>query len=138
VSAARPTLANASFKVFDFSKTQRQSYYHPTQTTGTMQTTSSATAVSTSSADLKVSGSPVHRLPSRPATPSDKTGLASRTGFDVEAQILDGGGMANLNGRGLDGRRDGSIDVRPSPKRQPSALRPTTSVELGVGQGGSR
>jgi len=51
--------ADASFKVFDFSKTQRQSYYHPA-----------------------------------PATP--EVGLVSRTGMDVEAQILDGGGIANM------------------------------------------
>ena len=46
--------------------------------------------MSTQSIDPKAS----LKLPSRPATPSDKTGLVSRTGLDVEAQILDGGGVS--------------------------------------------
>ena len=56
-----------------------------------------------------------NRLPSRPVTPSDRTGFVSRTGMDVEAQILDGGGV-----KGIETGEDGVV----SPIRQPSPLRP--------------
>lgn len=53
--------------------------------------------------------------PVRPGTPSDRTGVISRTGLDVEAQILDGGGMANMGGRGMlrggTGSATNSIDL---------------------------
>lgn len=99
-----------SFKVFDYTHAQRRSYYHPA--TPHDQTTSSGTGVSTSTAvsqpEQKHLISPQMQNISRPGTPSDRTGLVSRTSMDVEAQILDGGVMANLGGR--DGWKPSEID----------------------------
>ncbi|ORY23058.1 kinase-like domain-containing protein [Naematelia encephala] len=116
------------FKVFDYTRAQRRSYYHPAPGTGTSaQTTSATTAISSNTAvstspTSKTIEAPETRMPSRPTTPSDRTGVISRTGMDVEAQILDGGGMANLGGRG--GWKSSDIEMSPSPLRQPTPLRP--------------
>lgn len=119
--------------MFDFTRAQRRSYYHPAGPE-TAQTDSSATAASTSTAVSNAAPTAKHLasplplgLPSRPATPSDRTGLVSRTGLDVEAQILDGGGMATTGGRGWKGAvetgRD-SVDARMTPLRQPTPMSP--------------
>lgn len=124
-----------SFKVFDHSRAQRRSYYHPAgnpQTTSSGTQATSSTAVSASQSPRAGAGSPAAKsvgagagtgqgppdmrslaLPampktSRPTTPSDRTGVVSKSGYDIEAQILDGGGMANMGGRG--GWRSGSDD----------------------------
>ncbi|WWC61115.1 uncharacterized protein I303_103693 [Kwoniella dejecticola CBS 10117] len=121
------------FKIFDYTKTQRRSYYHPAASGATVpsQTTSSGTTATAVSSHLSAKPAVV----SRPGTPSDRTGLISKTGLDVEAQILDGGGMANLGGRGLrvssqiDGRQD-SFEQRSNTLKHPTPLRqssgPTT------------
>lgn len=93
-----------SFKVFDFSRAQRRSYYTPTAPNA--QTTSAATGSTAVSSythpelDTKALAALSAPSPIRPGTPSDRTGVISRSGLDVEAQILDGGGMANIGGRG--------------------------------------
>lgn len=82
-----------SFKVFDYTRVQRRSYYHPPNA----QTASTATAVSTAT---HLSPGPKLSL-SRPGTPSERAAeLQSQGGLDVEAQIADGGGLANVGGRG--------------------------------------
>ncbi|WVQ71701.1 hypothetical protein IAR50_001242 [Cryptococcus sp. DSM 104548] len=78
------------FKVFDYTKARRRSYYTPAPQIAT------AEGVTNVPADTNGALIP----PARPHTPSDHTGLVSKTGLDVEAQILDGGGMANMGGRG--------------------------------------
>ncbi|WVF72164.1 hypothetical protein IAT40_006976 [Kwoniella sp. CBS 6097] len=115
------------FKIFDYTKTQRRSYYTPaTSASAAGQTTSNGTASTAVSSHL----SP--KAISRPGTPSDRTGVISKTGLDVEAQILDGGGMANVGGRGLlkgsvaDGRQD-SLDIRPANGKQPTTLRQSST-----------
>ncbi|ORX39886.1 putative camp-dependent protein kinase [Kockovaella imperatae] len=67
------------FKVFDFSKGQRKSYYVQPP-----------------------AGPPpsVFPSPSRPATPSDRIGIVSRSGLDVEGQIADGGGISKMRENG--------------------------------------
>ena len=132
-----------SFKVFDYTRAQRRSYYHPAPAAG--QTVSRTTATTSDTAvslpDRKQSSSPQSHMMSqiptrpdstRPGSPSERTGVISRTGLDVEAQILDGGGMANLGGRGgwrssdiePDGTRE-SVEMRssPFPSRQETPLR---------------
>lgn len=93
-SVVQTTADDHSFKVFDYTRVQRRSYYHPPTTTST-QTTSAATAASSTllppSTKLSLS---------RPDTPSALE-LQSQGGLDVEAQIADGGGLANVGGRGL-------------------------------------
>ncbi|GFZ46109.1 hypothetical protein JCM24511_04355 [Saitozyma sp. JCM 24511] len=153
------------FKVFDYTRAQRRSYYQPannaqTTSSGTTGTTgTSATAVSSGELEpakhLVSAGHPGRSsaspgpgvglgVSSRPATPSDRTGVISRTGLDVEAQILDGGGMANMGGRGgwrqseIDPLRRESVEMRstatastgnpnPSPLRQPTPLRTSST-----------
>lgn len=107
------------FKVFDFNRAQRRSYYHPPangQTTSSTTDASGSTAVSTAKKPMSRGGSRETDHPemaqqtlsppgaiggiSRPATPSDRTGIVSQTGYEIERQILNGGGMANMNGRG--------------------------------------
>nr|ODN95157.1 AGC/YANK protein kinase [Cryptococcus depauperatus CBS 7855] len=78
------------FKVFDYTKAQRRSYYVPASS----QTTSDITAAS-----VAIAVAPPKPEFSRAMTPSDLTGVVSKTGIDVEGQILDGGGMANVRGR---------------------------------------
>ncbi|CAD6583463.1 MAG: hypothetical protein TREMPRED_003571 [Tremellales sp. Tagirdzhanova-0007] len=129
------------FKVFEYTRAQRRSYYHPaTPTDG--QTTSSGTAATTITAvslpDQKYLADSAEPMTThvmiRSATPSDRTGLISRTGLNVEAQILDGGGMANLGGRGGWSKteieeiagNDGSIEMRASP----SYLRYSTPLRI--------
>ncbi|EIW69468.1 AGC/YANK protein kinase [Tremella mesenterica] len=122
------------FKLFDYTKATRRSYYHSASVSG--QTTSGATSTTAASLDKKpprtVPKNATQYSPSRPATPSDRTGVISKTGLDVEAQILDGGGMANLGGRGgwrsseLDIPLD-SLDRRTSPLRQSTPLRVSTA-----------
>ncbi|KAK8869799.1 hypothetical protein IAR55_000367 [Kwoniella newhampshirensis] len=113
------------FKVFDYTKAQRRSYYHPATATNA-QTTSTGTRATAASTHL----SPIPM--SRPHTPSDRTGLVSRSGMDVEGQILDGGGMANLGGRGgwkaseIPDRGNASLDLRPG---QPTPLRQASTVD---------
>jgi serine/threonine kinase 32 len=166
----RLELTRASFKVFDYTRAQRRSYYQPANnaqttssgTTGTTGTTgTSATAVSSGglgepAKHLVAAGQPGRSsvspgpgvvglgVSSRPATPSDRTGVISRTGLDVEAQILDGGGMANMGGRGgwrqseIDPLGRESVEMRstatastgnqnPSPLRQPTPLRTSST-----------
>ncbi|WWD01371.1 hypothetical protein V866_008314 [Kwoniella sp. B9012] len=114
------------FKVFDYTKTQRRSYYHPAGTSASAanQTVSNGTTATAVSSHLSAKMAEL----SRPGTPSDRTGLVSKTGLDVEGQILDGGGMANVGGRGLkanaqpDGRSD-SLDIRSNTVRQSTPLR---------------
>jgi serine/threonine kinase 32 len=96
-------LLTDSFKVFDYSRAQRRSYYHP---------------AGPSTAPLQ---SPVKV--SRPGTPSDRTGVISKTGLDVEAQILDGGGMANMGGRGWRSEDDTRESVELRSIRNPTPLR---------------
>lgn len=116
-----PRLTTDSFKVFDYERTQRRTYYHPAGGSSAQTTSQStgATAVSVEPSKNVVSAgggtavpatspSLAQGLPSRPATPSDRTGVISRTGMDVEAQILNGGGMANMGGRG--GWHDSELD----------------------------
>ncbi|WWD15928.1 hypothetical protein CI109_100352 [Kwoniella shandongensis] len=99
---------------------EQRSYYHPAGSNN--QTTSTATTATATSSHL--SPKPM----SRPNTPSDRTGLVSRSGMDVEGQILDGGGMANVGGRGgwrvSELTERGSLDLRsrnqPTPLRQAS------------------
>jgi serine/threonine kinase 32 len=84
---------------------------------------------------------PDHPSHARSATPSERTGVVSRTGLDVEAQILDGGGMANTGGRG--GWRSSELDIASklhpesvemratgsanSPSRKPTPLRASSA-----------
>lgn len=125
-----------SFKVFDYTRAQRRSYYSPAagQTTSSHTGNTSNTAVSASALDPSLakvlSGGRSLGEPSRPATPSDRTGIISRTGLDVEGQILDGGGMANTGGRG--GWRSSELDV--AQKLHPGSveMRPTASGGSGV------
>ncbi|WRT67153.1 uncharacterized protein IL334_004119 [Kwoniella shivajii] len=115
------------FKIFDYTKTQRRSYYHPAAPGAANQTTSSGTTATAVSSHLSPK-----IIDSRPGTPSDRTGLISKTGLDVEGQILDGGGMANLGGRGLrvssqiDTRQD-SVELRPSPTKLATPLRQSST-----------
>ena len=46
-------------------------------------------------------------------TPSDRVGVVSRSGIDVEAQIADGGGIANMRGRGGPEHEIESLDLGP-------------------------
>jgi len=92
--------------VFDYTR-QRRSYYElaPGQTTSAHTGATSATAISSSSIDpglakVLTGGRSLPDRSARSATPSERTGVISKTGLDVEAQIADGGGMANLGGRG--------------------------------------
>jgi serine/threonine kinase 32 len=92
--------------VFDYTK-QRRSYYEvvPGQTTSAHTGATSATAISSSTIDPSLAkvltgGRSLPDRSARSATPSERTGVISKTGLDVEAQIADGGGMANLGGRG--------------------------------------
>jgi serine/threonine kinase 32 len=62
--------------------------------------------------------------------------MISRTGLDVEAQILDGGGMANMGGRG--GWRSSGLDLASAAT---SIAEPRDREELSqpvVGDNGSR
>jgi serine/threonine kinase 32 len=118
--------------VFDYTR-QRRTYYEPSagQTTSAHTGATTATAISSSSLDpglakVLTGGRSLHDH-ARSATPSDRTGVISKTGLDVEAQILDGGGMANLGGRG--GWRSSELDVTTSgtsPLRPSAALRSTS------------
>lgn len=121
--------------MFDYMRAQRRSYYEPSagQTTSMHTGHTSATAVSNSHIDPSLAkvltGGRSLGEPSRPATPSDRTGMISRTGLDVEAQILDGGGMANTGGRG--GWRASELDVA-------QKLHPPESMEMrATGSAGS-
>lgn len=120
--------------MFDYTRAQRRSYYEPAgQTTSAHTGNTSATAISGSTIDPSLAkvltGGRSLGEPSRPATPSDRTGIISKTGLDVEAQILDGGGMANLGGRG--GWRSSELDVAQN-------LYPPESAEMrATGSGGS-
>jgi serine/threonine kinase 32 len=148
VSVQRLELIRTSFKVFDYTRAQRRSYYQPannaqTTSSGTTGTTgTSATAVSSGGlepAKHLVSAGQTGRssaspgpgvglgLSSRPATPSDRTGVISRTGLDVEAQILDGGGMANMGGRGGSTATASTGNQNPSPLRQPTPLKTSST-----------
>jgi len=139
-----------SFKVFDYTR-QRRSYYElaPGQTTSAHTGATSATAISSSSIDpglakVLTGGRSLPDRSARSATPSERTGVISKTGLDVEAQIADGGGMANLGGRGgwrsseiggdtdrlhpdssLEMARTGSNNGN-SPMRHPTPLRSTS------------
>lgn len=118
--------SDPSFKVFDFTRVQRRSYYSPINAQTTSATTN-ATAVSIEAKPpLKIGPAPLG-LPSRPATPSDRTGVVSRTGLDVEAQILDGGGMANMGGRG--GWRTSELDAG---SRLGLGIASRESIEMGL------
>ncbi|WWC90016.1 uncharacterized protein L201_004946 [Kwoniella dendrophila CBS 6074] len=109
---------------------EQRSYYHPAGASGSAanQTASSGTTATAVSSHLSAKMA----VPSRPETPSDRIGLISKTGMDVEGQILDGGGMANMGGRGLrvssqiDGRQD-SFELRPNVAKQPTPLRNSTN-----------
>ena len=92
--------------MFDYTR-QRRTYYElaPGQTTSAHTGATSATAISSSSIDPSLAkvltgGRSLPDRSARSATPSERTGVISKTGLDVEAQIADGGGMANLGGRG--------------------------------------
>ncbi|WVR05224.1 hypothetical protein IAU60_002236 [Kwoniella sp. DSM 27419] len=110
------------FRVFDYAKTQRRSYYHPASGVPQGQPSSSGTTATTVS-NLST------KMVTRSDSADDRTGVVSKTGLDVEAQILDGGGMANMNGRGgfksphLDHDGQDGPDLRPSPSKGPTPLR---------------
>lgn len=131
--------------MFDFNRAQRRSYYQPTtngQTTSSTTDASGSTAVSTAKKPVSRGGSGNSRNADlaqpemaqqslappgaiggdgyRPATPSDRTGAVSQTGYEIERQILNGGGMANMSGRG--GWRHSELpgDSTPVPMRTPS------------------
>jgi serine/threonine kinase 32 len=117
-----------SFKVFDYTR-QRRSYYElaPGQTTSAHTGATSATAISSSTIDpglakVLTGGRSLPDRSARSATPSERTGVISKTGLDVEAQIADGGGMANLGGRG--GWRSSEIGG------DTDRLHPDSSVEM--------
>jgi serine/threonine kinase 32 len=126
------SLLTISFKVFDYTRAQRRSYYEPStkgQTTSAHTGATSATAISSSSIDPGLAkvltggrSLPDH---ARSATPSERTGVVSRTGLDVEAQILDGGGMANTGGRG--GWRSSELDIANKLRPESVEMRPTGS-----------
>lgn len=128
-----------SFKVFDYTKAQRRSYYEPSsgQTTSAHTGATSATAISSSSLDPSLAkvltggrSLPDH---ARSRTPSERTGIISKTGLDVEAQILDGGGMANLGGRG--GWRTSELDA--GNKLHPDSVEMRSTGSMGGGGGGN-
>lgn len=118
-----PSLILGSFKVFDYTKAQRRSYYIPNPSQDS--TLSAAAAISSSNA---IRQSPQIDI-TRPETPSDQTGVISKTGMDVEAQILDGGGMANMGGRG--GWRSSDLLER---GHTVSDIRPTSTKLLTTSQ----
>jgi serine/threonine kinase 32 len=110
-SYSRTFAANSSFTVFDYKNSQRRTYYHPH--TASHQTTSGSTAVlhERSSGDQYVKKptavpatyltpstelSPVNP---RSYTPGSDKHLASRTGHEIEQQIMEGGGLANFGSR---------------------------------------
>ncbi|OWZ58218.1 serine/threonine kinase 32 [Cryptococcus neoformans c45] len=122
------------FKVFDYTKAQRRSYYIPNPSQGSIL--SATAAISSPNATRP---SPQIDI-TRPDTPSDQTGVISKTGMDVEAQILDGGGMANMGGRG--GWRSSDLvkrghtvsDYRPTSTKlltpsQHSSIEPSPTLE---------
>lgn len=121
-----PSLILGSFKVFDYTKAQRRSYYVPTPSQDS--TIADTVAMSSNATHL----SPTTGM-TRSDTPSDQTGVISKTGMDVEAQILDGGGMANMGGRGgwrssdLLGRGHTSLDMRPTSTRLMTPSRKSSS-----------
>ncbi|WVO20762.1 uncharacterized protein IAS62_002062 [Cryptococcus decagattii] len=117
------------FKVFDYTKAQRRSYYVPTPSQDS--TIADTVAMSSNATHL----SPTINM-TRSGTPSDQTGVISKTGMDVEAQILDGGGMANMGGRGgwrssdLLERGHTSLDIRPTSTRLMTLSRKSSSEPI--------
>lgn len=97
-----PDDADPSFTVFDYQRSQRRSYYRqPSYTTASGSTAATGT------------GRMLTSPPSRPYTPSSDAGRRS-----IEAQIMEGGGMAHLGSRGIGRQLDGGSPIELSP--QPS------------------
>lgn len=98
----------ASFTVFDYTRSQRRSYYRQpaSHQTTSMSATSQSRAQSLGATDMT-------RSSSRPYTPSSDTGR-----HDIEAQIMEGGGMANVGSRGIGKQLDDTnsgIEMTPQP-----------------------
>ncbi|KAL1409709.1 hypothetical protein Q8F55_003705 [Vanrija albida] len=98
------------FTVFDYARTQRRTYYHPPSSSS--KAASSSASQATRLANNHVTPpTQLDRLPSRPRTPADGTGVASGTGNEIEAQIMEGGGLANVGKRAWSSQLDHGEDL---------------------------
>lgn len=139
------------FTVFDYTRTQRRSYYHAPNSSGAAAGSRSRTVPGSSASyhsphpalTAPAASSPplaapqpqrpqapfateMTSLPSRSYTPgSDKAHVVSRTGDAIEQQIMEGGGLANV------GSRDWSKQL----DREPNGNGETTGG-VGAGNGG--
>lgn len=99
------------FTVFDYARTQRRTYYHPPGSSKAATSLASSPATRLAANNHVTPPTQLDRMPSRPRTPGDGTGVASHTGNEIEAQIMEGGGLANVGKRAWSSQLDHGEDL---------------------------